>query len=64
MNTLVKKIILFIPNKLIAINDNVDRLINLPTTTDKTFPYVTKVTGAAKGVVDLAEALGCQNGGC
>ena len=27
MNTLVKKIILFIPNKLIAINDNVDRLI-------------------------------------
>ena len=31
MNTLVKKIVLFIPNKLIAINDNVDRLINLPT---------------------------------
>jgi len=35
---------MFIPNKLIAINNNIDKIINLPETADKTFTYVTKVT--------------------
>jgi hypothetical protein len=42
-------------------------IINLPDTDDKTFTYVSKVTGAtigaagaAKGSVDLAEAIACQ----
>ena len=68
---IIKKVITFIPDKLIAINKNVDRIINLPETADKTFTYVTKVTGAVtgaagvdKGSVDLAEALACQDGIC
>jgi hypothetical protein len=62
---------LFIPNKLIAINNNVNKVISLPETADKTFTYVTKVTGAsagaaglAKGSVDIAEAITCQDGVC
>lgn len=34
----VKKIIMFVPNEFIA--------INLPEKADKTFPYLSKVTGA------------------
>ena len=43
----------------------------MPTNADKTFTYVTKLTGAttgaagaAKGTVDLAEAIACQDGIC
>jgi hypothetical protein len=68
---LLKNVIMFVPNKLEAINENVNRIINLPTNADKTFTYVTKLTGAttgaagaAKGTVDLAEAIACQNGIC
>ena len=67
----LKNVVMFVPNKLIAINENVNKIINLPTNADKTFTYVTKVTGAttgaagaAKGTVDLAEALACQDGIC
>ena len=72
----VKKIIWFIPNKfipnkLIAINNSIDKTINLPETADRTFTYITKLTGAttgaagaAKGTVDLVEALTCQDGVC
>lgn len=58
---------MFIPNKLIAINNNVDKIIEVPEKTDKLFNYVTKVTGAAvaaKGSVYLAEAIACQDGIC
>ena len=62
---------MYVPNKVIAINDNVNKVINLPTAADKTFTYVTKVTGAttgaagaAKGSVDFAEAVACQDGVC
>ena len=68
---IIKKIVLFIPNKIISINNNVNKIISLPETADKTFTYVTKVTGAttgaagvAKGTVDLAEAIVCQDGVC
>ena len=68
---IIKKVVTFVPNKLIAINENVNKMINLPTTADKTFTYVTKVSGAttgaagvAKGSVDLAEAIACQDGVC
>ena len=57
---------MFIPNKLIAINKNVDKVINFPETADRTFTYVTKVTGATTGVpgaaketVDFAQAVAC-----
>lgn len=67
----IKNVVMFVPNKLIVINENVNRIINLPTSADKTFTYVTKVTGAttgaagaAKGTVDLAEAIACQDGVC
>lgn len=68
---ILKKIILYIPNKLIILNRNIDKRINLPETADKTFSYITKVTGAttgaagaAKGSVDFAEALACQDAPC
>ena len=67
----IKKVILFIPNKLTVINKNVNKIIDLPEAADKTFTYVTKVTGAttgaagaAKGTVDFAEAVACQDGVC
>lgn len=67
----IKNVVMFIPKKLISINENVNRVVNLPTNADKTFTYITKVTGAttgaagaAKGTVDLAEALACQDGIC
>lgn len=65
----IKKVILFVPNKLTVINKNVNRIIDLPEATGKTFTYVTKVTGAitgaagaAKRTVDFAEAVACQDG--
>jgi hypothetical protein len=68
---ILKKVIMFVPNKLIAINSNVNKVINLPETVDKTFTYITKVTGVTagaagvgKGSVDLAEAIACQDGVC
>ena len=60
----IKQVIVFIPNKLTAINNAVDKVINIPETADKTFTYVSKVTGAttgaagaAKGSVDFLEAV-------
>ena len=68
---IIKKIFMFVPKKLIAINDRLNKVINFPETADKTFTYVTKVTGvttgaagAAKGSADLAEALVCHDGIC
>lgn len=68
---ILKKVIMFIPNKLVTINNNVDKIINLPNRADKTFTYITKVTGAttgaagaAKGSADLIEAIACQDGIC
>jgi len=68
---ILKKVVMFLPNKLIAINNNVNKVISFPETADRTFTYVTKVTGAvtgsagaAKGSVDFAEALACQDGVC
>ena len=51
---------MFIPNKLISINNNVDKLISLPETADKTFTYVTKVTGATTRAVGVE----CQDDVC
>jgi len=49
------------------INDSTDNMVKA----DKTFTYVTKVTGvsvgsagAAKGTVDMLEAIACQDGIC
>ena len=68
---IIKRVVLYIPNKLTAINDSVNRIVAFPEAADKTFTYVTKVTGAttgaagaAKGTVDFAEAVACQDGIC
>lgn len=67
---ILKNIVMFVPKKLIALNNSVNKIINLPEAADKTFTYVTKVTGAttgvagaAKGSIDLAEAIACQDMG-
>jgi hypothetical protein len=69
--SIFKKIIAFIPNKLISINKSVDKIISFPESTEKTFVFVTKLTGVttgaagvAKGSVDLIEAIACQDGIC
>ena len=46
----IKKVIFFVPNKLVAINSSVNKVINFLETTEKTFPYLTKVIGATTGV--------------
>lgn len=68
---IVKKVVLFVPNKLVAINNSVNKVIQLPEKVDKTFTFVTKLTGAttgaigvAKGSVDFLEAVQCQDGVC
>ena len=50
------------------INDSTDNMVKISETADKTLTYVTKVTGvstgvagAAKGTVDMLEALACQD---
>jgi|YelNatPaOPRAMG01_1025707.scaffolds.fasta_scaffold00299_57 hypothetical protein len=65
---IIKKVVMFVPNKLIVINRNVEKFINLPKTTQKSFMYVTGVTtgaaGVAKGSRDFAEAVACQDSIC
>ena len=68
---IIKKVVMFVPNKFIAINKSADKIINLPETADKVFTYATKVTGATtgaagvtKGTSDFAEAIACQDGVC
>lgn len=50
------------------INDSTDNMVKISETADKTITYVTKVTGvstgAAKGTVDMLEAVACQDGVC
>ena len=53
------------------LNDSSDNLVKISETADKTLTYVTKVTGvstgaagAAKGTVDILEAVACQDGVC
>jgi hypothetical protein len=53
------------------INDSTDRMVRISDTADKTLTYVTKITGvstgaagAAKGTVDMLEAVAWQDGVC
>ena len=53
------------------VNDMSDNAVKISKTADKTLTYVTKVTGvstgaagAAKGTVDMLEAVACQDGVC
>lgn len=58
---ILKKVVMFFPNKLVQVNDTINKIINLPDKASKTFTYVTKVTGATTGAAgaanDLAEAI-------
>lgn len=52
-------------------NNSTDNMVKISETADKTLTYVTKVTGvsvgsagAAKGTVDMLEAVACQDGVC
>lgn len=69
--TFVPSKVMLIPNKLISINKNRDKIISLPQSTSQTFTYITKITGAtngaagvAKGSIDFAEAIACKDGIC
>ena len=53
------------------INDSTDNMVRITETADKSLTYITKVTGvstgaagAAKGTVDMLEAVACQDGVC
>ena len=53
------------------VNHTTDNMVKISETADKTLTYVTKVTGvsigaggAAKGTVDMLEAVACQDGVC
>lgn len=53
------------------INKSTDNMVKISETADKTLTYVTKITGvstgaagAAKGTVDILEAVACQDGVC
>lgn len=67
----LKKIVLFIPNKLIKINSALDKALGLPEKAEKGYILGTKVLGvgtgaaqAGKGSADLVEAIVCQDGIC
>lgn len=69
--SVLKSIVLWVPKKLVLINENVNKIISLPDKVEKSFTYFTKVSGAtigagnlAKGSVDFAEAVACQDGMC
>ena len=68
---MLKDIVLYIPRKVVAINNAVNKLAGLPEKVDKSYTIITKVTGAtagtagaAKGSVDFLEAVACQDGVC
>jgi hypothetical protein len=53
------------------VNESTDNMVKISETADNTLTYVTKVTGisigatgAAKGTVDMLEAVACQDGVC
>ena len=61
----------YVVTTLKNLNDSTDNLVKISDTADKTLTYVTKVTGvstgasgAAKGTVDMLEAVACQDGVC
>ena len=66
--SITKRVVMFVPNKWITVNKNVNRVINLSKYTDKTFTYVAMfvqvVGGTAKGSVDLAEAVAYYDDVC
>ena len=56
---------------LTNINSSTDNMVRISETADKALTYLTKVTGisigtggAAKGTVDMLEAVACQDGIC
>lgn len=51
----LKKIIQFVPDKLVKINRNVDKIILVPENVDKTYNYLTKLTSATTNEVGVAK---------
>lgn len=69
--SVLKKAVMFVPNKLTAINNSINKIVDFPNAADRTFTFVSKCTGvttgaagAAKGSVDFLEAVACQDGIC
>lgn len=65
----LKRVVMFIPNKLTTINSDINQIISFPEKVDKTFTYFTKVTGVttgaaavAKGSVGLTKVITCSDG--
>ena len=47
---ILKKVIMFLTNKVISINENVKKVGNFLTAADKSFTYATKIVGTIPGV--------------
>lgn len=58
---MVLKLVMYILDKLVTINKNINKVMNFHETADKSFTYMTKVTGATTGA---AGAVACQDGVC
>lgn len=52
-----KRVIMFIPNKLIMLNDTVNKVINLLDVAGQTFTYVTYFSNAAKTLSYLGKVV-------
>ena len=71
MINIVKNVLIFIPDKLVAIDVNVTKIINFFDTRDWVFTYITKFSGttiaaakAVKGSIDFVKAVACQDRIC
>ena len=46
MYSIIKKVVMYVPGKLITINKSINKVIDLLEASDKTFTYVMKITGS------------------
>lgn len=54
---ILKKVIMFVPNKIVAINKNLFKIVNLFETVNKTFIYITKMTSVTKSCVRAVKRI-------
>lgn len=68
---IVKRVIFYVPNKVISFNNYVKTIVEMPLKVDKTYTVITKAAGAtvgsvsaAKGSLDTLEAIACGDAIC
>ena len=60
----LEKVIFYISDKVIMINENIYKTMNFPKNSDKTFTHVTKVVAPKTGPAGLSESILCQDVVC